>query len=90
MPVGDCEKEIVSPTTADGGIAKFLEKHGPGIHHVCFEVDHIDETLVQMRSRGVILIDEVARTLPGRKMAFIHPKSANGVLVELYEVTDVS
>jgi methylmalonyl-CoA/ethylmalonyl-CoA epimerase len=87
LPIGESEVEIVIPTSDDSGMAKYLEKRGPGLHHICFEVDNIDEMLSELKANGVRLIDETAKELPGRKMAFIHPKSANGVLVELYEVT---
>ena len=87
LPVGESEVEIVSPSSDDSGMAKYIEKRGPGLHHICFEVDNIDEMLSELKAKGVTLIDEIAKELPGRKMAFIHPKSANGVLVELYEVT---
>jgi methylmalonyl-CoA/ethylmalonyl-CoA epimerase len=87
LPVGESEVEIVSPTSEESGMAKYLEKRGPGLHHICIEVDNIDEMLIELKGKGVKLIDETAKELPGRKMAFIHPKSTNGVLVELYEVT---
>ena len=86
IPVGDCEVELVKPTSEDTGVAKFIDERGGGMHHLCFEVDNIDEMLVQMKEKGVRLINEEALELPGRKMAFVHPKSTNGVLVELYEV----
>lgn len=86
IPVGDSEVELVRPTSADSGVSKFVEEKGGGMHHLCFEVDNIDEMLTQLKERGVRLINETALELPGRKMAFIHPKSTNGVLVELYEV----
>jgi len=89
LPVGNSEIEIVEPISDDSGVSKFLEKRGPGIHHICFEVDDIDEMLIDLKEKGVRLIDESPQELPGRKMAFIHPKSANGVLVELYEVIRV-
>lgn len=86
IPVGDSEVELVKPTSPDTGVAKFIEEKGGGMHHLCFEVDNIDEMLVDLKEKGVRLINETALELPGRKMAFIHPKSTNGVLVELYEV----
>jgi methylmalonyl-CoA/ethylmalonyl-CoA epimerase len=86
IPVGDSEVELVRPTSPDSGVAKFVEEKGGGMHHLCFEVDNIDEMLMQLKEKGIRLINEVALELPGRKMAFIHPKSTNGVLVELYEV----
>ncbi len=86
IPVGDSEIELVRPTNPDTGVAKFIDEKGGGMHHLCLEVDHIDEMLMQLKAKGVRLINEVALELPGRKMAFIHPKSTSGVLVELYEV----
>jgi methylmalonyl-CoA/ethylmalonyl-CoA epimerase len=86
FPLGEGEVELVMPTSGDSGVAKYLEKRGPGLHHLCFEVDDIDEMLAELKEKGVVLIDETARELEGRKMAFLHPKSTNGVLVELYQV----
>ena len=88
FPVGDSEIELVHPTDEDTGVSKFLERRGPGIHHLCFEVDDIAETLIQMKKKGTHLINEEPLELPGRKMAFVHPKSTGGVLIELYEITD--
>ena len=85
LAVGEGEVELVQPTDPDAGTAKFLKEKGPGMHHLCLEVDNIDEALEELKTRGVRLINETAQVLPGRKMAFIHPKSAGGVLVELYE-----
>jgi methylmalonyl-CoA/ethylmalonyl-CoA epimerase len=86
LPVGDSEVELVKPTADDTGAAKFLAERGGGMHHLCFEVDDIAAKLEEMKSKGVRLINETPLELPGRKMAFIHPKSTGGVLVELYEV----
>ncbi|HOE69664.1 MAG TPA: methylmalonyl-CoA epimerase [Brevefilum sp.] len=88
IPVGEGEIELVQPTDMDTGLGKYLEKRGEGMHHLCIEVDDIDEMLADLKAKGVQLIDEVARDLPGRRMAFIHPKAANGVLVELYEIVE--
>jgi methylmalonyl-CoA/ethylmalonyl-CoA epimerase len=87
LPLGDSEVELVKPTTDDSGVAKFLASRGAGMHHLCFEVDDIDEMLAELKAKGVRLIDETALQMEGRKVAFIHPKSANGVLVELYQLT---
>jgi methylmalonyl-CoA/ethylmalonyl-CoA epimerase len=77
---------LVRPTTRDSGIAKYLAKRGPGMHHLCLEVDDIGAMLEQLKARGVRLINEEARTATdGRKYAFVHPESTGGVLVELYE-----
>lgn len=88
IPVGDSLIELVQPTRDDTGMAAFLEKRGEGIHHLCVEVENIDETFNALKEKGVRLINTEPQVLPGRKMAFIHPKAANGVLVELYELTD--
>lgn len=87
LPLGESEVELVRPTTGDSGVAKFLAERGPGMHHLCFEVDDIDGMLVDLKAKGIRLINETAMQLEGRKVAFIHPKSANGVLVELYQIT---
>ncbi len=87
IPVGESEVELVKPTADDTGTAKFLAERGPGMHHLCLEVDDIDAMLVELKAKGVRLINETALELPGRKMAFIHPKAAGGVLVELYQLT---
>ncbi len=87
LPIGESEVELVKPTSDDSGVAKFLAERGGGMHHLCFEVDNIVEMMAELKAKGVRLINEVPNELPGRKMAFVHPKSTGGVLVELYEVT---
>lgn len=87
LPIGESEVELVKPTSADSGVARFLQERGAGMHHLCFEVDDIEGMLAELKRKGVRLINETPLELPGRKMAFIHPKASNGVLVELYEVT---
>ena len=87
LPLGESEIELVQPTTDDSGVAKYLEKRGPGMHHICLEVDDIEAMLAQLKAKGIQLIHEqpvVAES--GKKYAFIHPKAAFGVLVELYEL----
>jgi methylmalonyl-CoA/ethylmalonyl-CoA epimerase len=87
LPVGEGEVELVKPTTETSGMAKYLAKRGPGIHHICVEVDNIAEVLGQLKAKGVRLIDETARSgADGKKYAFVHPESTKGVLVELYEL----
>ena len=88
IPIGDGEVELVEPTNPESGLAKYLEKRGEGMHHLCIEVEDIEEALKNLVEKGVRLIDQEPKELPGRKMAFIHPQAANGVLVELYEITD--
>ena len=85
LAVGEGEVELVQPTDPDTGTAKFIKEKGPGMHHLCLEVENIDQALVELKAKGVRLINETAQVLPRRKMAFIHPKSTGGVLVELYE-----
>lgn len=86
LPTGESEIELVEPTSSDSGIARFLNKRGEGIHHICLEVNDIQDTLAQMAAQGMALIDETPRVgSGGQKYAFVHPKSAHGVLIELYE-----
>ena len=87
LPLFGSEVELVRPTTDDSGIAKYLAKRGPGMHHICLEVDDIDEMLKQLRSKQIRFIKEEPRiAADGKKYAFIHPESTGGVLVELYQV----
>jgi methylmalonyl-CoA/ethylmalonyl-CoA epimerase len=87
LPLGNSEVELVEPTTDDSGLARYLEKRGPGMHHICLEVDDIDGMLLELNKKGIELINETALTESGgRRYAFIHPKSAFGVMVELYEL----
>lgn len=86
LPVADTEVELVKPTAPDTGAAKFLAERGGGMHHLCFEVDDVAGMLADLKAKGIRLINEEPIELPGRKMAFIHPKSTGGVLIELYEI----
>ena len=86
FPTGDSEVELVKPTTDTSGTARNMAKRGPGVHHICFEVENIEEILAQLKEKGVQLINEEPVTVSGdKKAAFIHPKSTGGVLIELYE-----
>ena len=86
MPVGESEVELVQPTTETSGLARYLEKRGPGLHHICFQVDDIEATLEEFKKKGVKLINrEPVTGAGGKKIVFIHPKSASGVLVELVQ-----
>jgi methylmalonyl-CoA/ethylmalonyl-CoA epimerase len=88
LPVGEPRIELLEPTQDDSPIAKFLEKRGPGIHHIALRVDDIRATLARLKQSGARLIDEAPRVgAGGCLVAFIHPSSANGVLVELVEHT---
>lgn len=87
LPLPGSEVELVQPTTDDSGIAKYLAKRGPGMHHLCLEVDDIEQMMVQLKAKGVRLINEEPRTAAdGKKYAFVHPESTSGVLVELYQI----
>jgi methylmalonyl-CoA/ethylmalonyl-CoA epimerase len=81
--VGDIEIELIEPTKPDSGVAKFLEKKGEGIHHICFEVDDVDKELDSLAAKGVDLIDKQGRDGLAGKVGFIHPRSTKGVLIEL-------
>ncbi|HLF26075.1 MAG TPA: methylmalonyl-CoA epimerase [Anaerolineae bacterium] len=88
LPSGESEVELVEPTSESSGVAKYLAKRGPGMHHICLEVDDIALTLARLKRHGVQLINaEPTIGTGGKKIAFIHPKSTGGVLVELYELT---
>ena len=87
LPTGESEIELVQPTSDDTGVARYLHKRGPGMHHICFEVEDIQASLEQLKQKGVRLINESPMTgAGGKKIAFIHPESTHGVLVELYEL----
>ena len=87
LPVAGAEIELVKPTSDDSGLAKYLAKRGPGMHHVCLEVDDIDGMMAQLKARGIRLINEEPRiAADGKRYAFIHPESTSGVLVELYQL----
>lgn len=86
LDVGESHIELLKPTTADSGVAKFLAKSGPGMHHVAYGTDDIDATLEAVRAAGLKLIDQEPRTgICKSRVAFLHPKSTGGVLTELVE-----
>lgn len=86
FPVGDSEVELLESTAPDGPVAKYIEKKGEGIQHIAFRVENIEEALSELKEKGVRLIDETPRKgAGGAKIAFLHPKSTHGVLVELCE-----
>jgi methylmalonyl-CoA/ethylmalonyl-CoA epimerase len=88
LPIGETRIELLEPTGKDSPIAKFLEKRGPGIHHIAVRVSDIRATLAGLKERGARLIDETPRVgAGGCLVAFIHPSTANGVLLELVEET---
>ncbi|MBP7095939.1 MAG: methylmalonyl-CoA epimerase [Spirochaetia bacterium] len=84
LPVGDTEVELLESTAPDGPIAKHIEARGAGVQHIAFRVDDLEKTLAELKAKGVRLIDEKPRYgAGGAKIAFLHPKATNGVLVEL-------
>ena len=86
LPFGDSDVELLTPRDADGPIARFLARRGPGIHHICYRVADLDAALAACRAAGYRLIDEVPRTgAGGRRIAFVHPKATGGILLELTE-----
>ncbi len=85
LSVGEVKVELVMPTDDTTGVARFLEKKGEGFHHVCFEVPNIAEALMRFELDGIELIDTVARKGAEGPVAFLHPRSCQGVLVELIE-----
>lgn len=86
LPIGDTEVELLEATTPESPIAKFIETKGQGVQHIAFRVDNIEAALDDMREKGIRLIDEKPRYgAGGARIAFLHPKSTNGVLIELCE-----
>jgi methylmalonyl-CoA epimerase len=86
LPVGDTEIELLEPTSPDSTVAKFIEKRGEGLHHIAIRVDDIEAALAELKAKGVQLIDESPRSgAGGTRIAFVHPKSTHGVLLELCE-----
>jgi methylmalonyl-CoA/ethylmalonyl-CoA epimerase len=86
LPIGASEIELLESTSPDGNIAKFIEKKGEGIHHIAFEVDDLETMLEDLQQKGVQLIDQEPRYgAGGARIAFLHPRSTNGILVEICE-----
>ena len=85
LTVGESKVELVEPTDDTTGVARFLESKGEGFHHVCFEVANLAETLLRLEIDGLELIDSAPRRGAEGPVAFIHPRSCHGVLVELIE-----
>ena len=89
LPVGDSNIELLEPLGADSPVAKFIEKRGEGIHHICFRVDRIEDHLERLGKEGYRLINETP--VPGAhgcRVAFLHPSAGNGVLIELSEKSE--
>ncbi|MBL8118194.1 MAG: methylmalonyl-CoA epimerase [Anaerolineae bacterium] len=87
LPVGESRIELLKPITDDSGIAKYLAKRGPGMHHLCLAVYDIEAAMAHIAAQGIQMINETPRTREdGTRYAFVHPKSTGGVMVELYEL----
>jgi methylmalonyl-CoA epimerase len=85
--IGESNIELVQPAESGSPLDKFLETRGPGIHHICLEVDDIEAEIKSLLDKGVVMIDQKSRLgAHHSKVAFIHPKSSNGVLIELVEL----
>lgn len=86
IPCGDSEVELLESTAPDGPIAKFIDKNGEGIQHIALRVDNVEAAIADLKSKGVRMIDEVPRYgAGGASIAFVHPKSTGGILLELSE-----
>lgn len=85
LPMGDSEIELLRPLDPGNPIGRFIEKRGEGIHHVCLAVEDIEGTIHQLEAQGARMATEIRSHPDGTRYAFIHPKSARGVLIELYE-----
>lgn len=89
LPLGESRIELLEPTSEDSPISKFLEKRGGGIHHIAVDVDDIEASLAQLKSQGMRLIDETPRIgAEGCLVAFVHPASSGGVLLELVQTIE--
>jgi methylmalonyl-CoA/ethylmalonyl-CoA epimerase len=85
LPTDIGQIELIQPTTSDSGVAKFLAKRGEGLHHICLEVEDLETVIEQMSAQGMKILGQPQVNERGEKYVFIHPKSAHGVLLELYE-----
>ena len=86
IPCGDSELELLESTSPDGPIAKFIDKNGQGVQHIALKVDNIEAAIADLKAKGVRMIDEVPRYgAGGASIAFVHPKSTGGILLELSE-----
>jgi methylmalonyl-CoA epimerase len=84
IPFGESDVELLQPLSAESPVAKFIEKRGPGIHHVCYRVPDLEAALTACRAAGYRLVDETPRVgAHGKRIAFLHPKSTAGILIEL-------
>lgn len=82
---GGSEIELIEPTTPDSSLSKFLDKRGEGMHHICLEVENIEDALHEMQAKGAAVLDKQPRIAAEGRAIFLHPKGTNGVLLELLE-----
>jgi len=86
MEIGGVKLELIEPLGQDSPVLKYLQKKGQGLHHICFQVNDIDETIKKLKENNVRLVDQVPRVgATGKRIAFLHPESSSGVLIELKE-----
>ncbi|TDY55323.1 methylmalonyl-CoA epimerase [Aminivibrio pyruvatiphilus] len=86
LPIGDTEVELLEATSDESPVAKFIEKKGEGIHHLAIRVENLEAALAELKEKGIRLIDETPRYgAGGAKIAFVHPKSTGGILLEISE-----
>ena len=85
LTIGNSEIELLEPINANGGVAKFLEKRGEGLHHVCFETDNVERELADTKAKGIAVIDGTPRKGLAGMICFLHPKASHGVLIEYAE-----
>ncbi len=86
LPIGEVRIELVQPTSPDSPVAKFLEKNGPGFHHIAYEVDDVAAEVERLKAQGVRMVDQEPRKgAHNTRIAFVHPKASGGVLTELVQ-----
>ena len=89
IPFGESDVELLQPISPESPVARFIQRRGPGIHHVCYRVPDLEAALTVCRAAGYRLVDESPRTgAHGKRIAFLHPRSTGGVLIELTDLTD--
>ena len=88
LTLGDSEIELLEPTVTDNGVARYLERKGEGLHHICFEVDDVERDLNDLKARGTEMIDQQTRIGLAGRICFLHPSAMDGALVELCQPLD--
>jgi methylmalonyl-CoA/ethylmalonyl-CoA epimerase len=89
LSIGQSEIELLEPTRPDAGVAKFLDRKGEGLHHICFQTEDVDGDLEALQAKGVELVDQKSRPGLAGMICFLHPKASRGVLVELATPMDI-